>query len=729
MTKPTIDQLDSLYSDYGYERSVVVNNSIRVYKLRYGMYHAAEIVCLSPDADFKKLKAEFSEQGYATEVRSFNSIDEAEKALFEGFFIKTPISNNLSKRYDRFVENQIEHLPEGSQYKYINSPYEYFLFDENGTLSKSENVHDAENDSIIEKINDIVSSTNGPLLTIIEAAAGFGKTCSAYEILNTFSVEDHNKLPFFTELSRNREARVFKHILHNEIFQQFPTGINAEVVLHEIKKGRIPLIIDGFDELLTKDATFNRKEFSKVESMLSTIMKLLEGSAKVVITSRKTALFNSEQFYSWANASENTFSVARFEIKEPTVKNWLNRERLDLIDNSGFPISKLANPVLLAYLRNVPLERLNTLFDDNNNQSIVDEYIEFLLSREQDRQSLLMDNDTQLRVFRKLVRFMTEFDFKSESKETIKEFIKEYNRKIINDCLQKYTPGERPSFDELVETLSNHVFLDRKQSGNVGFVNDFILGHLIGENLIMKKYEQYYPNFNEILNQSFAILASTAFKSHSENNRDTLWQIFNDNQFDFDQSFYFDIDLSFKGGVKRDYDQIVIMDESIESVKFISPQKITNSSFSNVEFHNCIFDLGIFENTILQGCRFFDCTLNNVKPDSFKSKFQAFGCWANNGILDDLLSPRELNEEEGRKKITDLDILEKYFKSDKKRPKHRPLSQIRGEFTDEEDLKQVNRIIDKLKSSGFLTFNGDMSFITKDGISYFHDNYNNEYEK
>ncbi|MGQ1891587.1 NACHT domain-containing protein [Thermophagus sp. OGC60D27] len=726
MIMPTIDQLDKLYSDYGYELSNDGNESIRVYKMRYGMYHAAEIVCISPDAEFKKLKAEFSEQGYATEVRNFNSIEEAEKALFEGFFIKTPISKSLSKRYERFIERQIEHLPEGSQYKYINSPYEYFLFNEKGTLLNFENIYDAENNSIIDKINDIVSSTYGPLLIIIEAAAGFGKTCSAYEILNTFSVEDHNKLPFFTELSRNREARVFKHILHNEIFQQFPTGINADVVLYEIKKGRIPLIIDGFDELLTKDVTFNRNEFSKVESMLSTIMKLLEESAKIVITSRKTALFNSEQFYNWANATENKFSVARFEIKEPTVKNWLSGERLELIENSDFPINKLANPVLLSYLRNIPLEKLKAFLDDNHTQSIVDQYIDFLLSREQDRQSLRMDNNTQLRVFRKLVRFMTEYDFKSESKEIIKDFIKSYNKTIINDCLQKYNPGERPSFDELVETLSNHVFLDRKQSGSVGFVNDFILGHLIGENLIMDKYKQYYPNFNELFNQTFAILATTAFKSNSEKNRDLLWKIFNDYKFEFDQNFYFDIDISFKDGIRRNFDKIVIMDETIKCVEFCPPQRITNSTFSNVVFNNCKFDVDIFENTIFQGCKFYDCELCNIKPDSYKLKFQTFGCSANNSILDDLLSSDGSDYETNHQEITELDILEKYFKSDKKRPRHRTLSQIRGEFTDEEAIKRVNRLIAKLKSSGYLTFNGDMSFITKEGIRYFHEQYNND---
>ncbi|SFF12069.1 hypothetical protein [Thermophagus xiamenensis] len=229
-----------------------------------------------------------------------------------------------------------------------------------------------------------------------------------------------------------------------------------------------------------------------------------------------------------------------------------------------------------------------------------------------------------------------------------------------------------------------------------------------------------------ILNQTFAILAATAFKTHCEKNRDLLWKIFNDNKFDFDKNFYFDIDISFKGSIKRDYDQIVIMDETFQGIEFLPPQKITNSSFSNVIFLNCTFDIAIFENTIFQGCKFYDCQLINIEPDAYKTRFQAFGCEANNTILDDLLSFDESHEESNFKEITELDILEKFFKSDKKRPRHRTLSQIRGDFANDEDLKRVNRLIAKLKSNGFLTFNGDMSFITKEGIRYFHDFYNHD---
>ena len=54
--------------------------------------------------------------------------------------------------------------------------------------------------------------------------------------------------------------------------------------------------------------------------MLTTIIELLKGDAKIIITSRKTAIFNSDEFLNSIYDSKNEFSLARFEIKEPKIE-------------------------------------------------------------------------------------------------------------------------------------------------------------------------------------------------------------------------------------------------------------------------------------------------------------------------------------------------------------------------------------------------------------------------
>ena len=500
MNKISIEKLDNLFKSYNYQISKKSDNKVRIYTLRYGMYHAAEIILLDEEFDASKIKEEYSSLGYATEVKKLTEGTEIEEYLFEGFFIKTPLGNELKNRYSQFVNRQLDNLPEGSAYQYIKSSYDLLYQNEDGSLNENKSYGGVEDISLIDKINQLISETDGALFIIIEAAAGFGKTCTANEVLNTFSSTDSKKLPFFTELSRNREARVFKHILLNEIDEQFPTGIKQNIVVEQISKGRIPLIIDGFDELISKES--NKEE---VESMLTTIVDLLKGNAKIIITSRKTAIFNSDEFLNSIYESNNKFALARFEIKEPTVQNWLSTERLDLIKTSNFPIEQISNPVLLAYLRNIPIEKLKEYLKFNTTDSIIDKYVDYLLKREQKRQNLKLNNETQLRIFRKLVRFMTEYDFTAESKDTIKDFIKEYNLKILRSSLKDYSADEKPSIEDLVETLSNHAFLDRKPNGNIGIVNDFIFGLLVGENLTKGKYQEYYSDFYNITRLSIIL--------------------------------------------------------------------------------------------------------------------------------------------------------------------------------------------------------------------------------
>src|SRR5690606_6640548 len=159
-----------------------------------------------------------------------------------------------------------------------------------------------------------------------------------------------------------------------------------------------------------------------VESMLTTIIDLLQNDAKIVITSRKTAILNSEEFIETINSSIESFSLARFEIKEPTIENWLTPDRYAVIEDNEFPINQISNPVLLSYLRNIPLEKLNNYLSSRES-TLIDKYFDYLLTREQQRQNIKLDNKTQFRIFRKLNRFMSEYYFTAETKETVKDFI------------------------------------------------------------------------------------------------------------------------------------------------------------------------------------------------------------------------------------------------------------------------------------------------------------------
>ena len=717
MTSKTIEYIDNLFLSYNYQLANQSNLKVRIYTLRYGMYHAAEFILLDKNYDIKNIKKDYSDLGFATDVRILSEIDEIEEYLFEGFFIKTPLGNELKNRYKHFVNKQLQNLPEGSTYKYINSSFDLLLQDESKNIVENKSYDSDLEINLIDKINGLLSEINGAIFIIIEAPAGFGKTCTANEILNTFSPSECKQLPFFTELSRNREARVFKHILLNEIDEQFPNGIKQNIVIEQITKGRIPLIIDGFDELISKES--NKEE---VESMLTTIIELLKGDAKIIITSRKTAIFNSDEFLNSIYDSKNEFSLARFEIKEPKIENWLSTDRIEIINGANFPVQQIANPVLLSYLRNISLETLTGYIHETNDGALIDKYLDYLLKREQQRQNLKLNNEDQLRIFRKLIRFMTEYNITAESKETIKDFIKDYNQKLLQSSLKLYIAEEKPSIEDLIETLSNHVFLDRKPNGDLGIVNDFIFGHLVGENLILEKYQEHYENFEKVIPQDFANKAIDSFKIQSKEKKDILWSIFNEENFEYNIGFYFDLDYTFSKQPNRLYKNLFVLDRELINLNFNTNCKFESSAFSSVIFNSCSFDINKFFNTSFQNCSFYNCVLVNTKTNKPYSDFALFACNSNNDFVSNVLNlfenqSQSFNKEKIKKSLTEEMVLKHFFQVDGIKPRARKFSYIKKSLCDYHD-KEINKVIDSLKSKNYLHFKDDVGFITKDAIHH-----------
>jgi len=719
MNETYIKELEELYTRYGYEPKKV--KGAKVFLFTKSIYNGADIVKTGTDEETEDLKLQLAKAGYAVKVRDYKNIKEAEDTLFKDFFKAEGVSQNLKRRYDYFVEKLMNNLPEMAGYTYIRSSYEYTEYKLNNDNIKPISVSvDDENNALVKRIVTQINDHVGPLLVIIEAAAGYGKTCTAYEILKEFISIPSNKLPFFTELSKDRKATIFKHILQFEIEEQFSNRVDSNVVIHQIKKGRIPLIIDGFDELIAKDFSFSSNQFEQVESMLSTIVDLLEENAKVVITSRKTAIFNSEEFHNWMIDRNIDYTLLKITISEPKVENWLNKERLNIIQHNNFPIEQISNPVLLTFLRYVKIDELKKMIVEN--QSIVNKYFGFLLEREQTRQQLLIEPDTQLRIFRKLVRFLTDWDIKGETKEFIKELILEYNTQILEETKKKYTPDKRPRTDQLADILTNHAFLDRKEKGMIGIVNEFVLGTLIGENLILGKYLQYSKTFYERLSQRFAMLAVQAFQVQPQENKEKLWKVFNDFPFAYDQEFFFKIDVEYKGEVIHDYKHATLSQYYFDSYSFTKKNQFESITFTACIFSRCDFSFNAFIKSSFVNCRFFNCNLVNQEKAYSDDYFIICGCQDDNNFIQKVYDCEDTQTDQ----IIDLEkeILSLYFKKGSYKPRSRQLSSIKTELSELDD-KSIIRTLHKLEVNGLIHINGDLSFLTKNGISSFNEKYRN----
>lgn len=589
------ENVNRIYQRFGYEVKGG-NENIQVYIFRQGIYNGADIVTISGQGDTETLKEEYSKMGYACRVCSYETEQQIEEELFRGFFAVESASSRLKAKYSSFIQKQSSYL--GANYQYIPCPFR---------LSNSDITEEPIINNVLKTLNQ-----QGPQLLILEAAAGYGKTCTAYEVLNELLKNGAKQTPLITELSRNRQAKIFRYVLLDEIDQEYP-ALSSDLVQYEIQSGRIPLIIDGFDELLYKQIDSESRSkgevFEEVESMLDTIGQLLKTNAKIILTTRRTAIFSGEEFSKWMEVHSHEFNVTRFLLEEPDIEQWLGSEKVEKLLENDIPIIHLANPVLLAFLKNLD----NVTFDDSckNSEIIIQRYFSSLLNREQERQAINLSSEEQLNVFKKIAGLMLEFNITSESREFFRDMILAVDKPLLEKNRLTYPVNSRPTVEQLAETLSNHALLNK--TGNesaVSFINEFIFGILLGESICDadKKWVE-----EKLLSEQMIELASTAYKVRSEAKKGNLWEKISIIDDVLDQYTKFSLDISLRGATCHDFFDSTFDSLTIHKSKIGENNKLERSTFINSTFNNVTFDLKYMREVGFLNCTFNKCSVINTE--------------------------------------------------------------------------------------------------------------------
>lgn len=710
-------EFDRIYNLYGY--TPVDYDGIRVYEFRHGRYFGVDILVEKGEESssaVKKISQAYKKENFSIAIKSTESFENIELDLFKSFFQVEALKRIMNKRYEDFEAKQLNGLPQGAKYQYISGKFlsRYYSSSDNWDLGFSEDEH---SDSVLNHIISEVYSNNGPSLVLIEAAAGYGKTCTAYELIHRLCKSNKETLPLYIELSRNREATIFRHILQNEIELQFQNIVTSDVVLYQISKGRIPVVIDGFDELLSKDTALGTKDYHKVEGILNTLFDLLHENAKIIITSRKTAIFSSEDFFSWSTTAKSRFNLLRISLSEPSVGDWLNGEQIKVLEENHFPVENVSNPVLLSYIRNLSLDELKEV---SNSNSLVDKYFDLLLNREIQRQNLLMNASLQMRIFLKLARFMCEFNIKSEEKSLIKSLILDYNTSIFNEYIDSFPGYPKPTFDDLAETLSNHVLLDRKSNGTVGFINDFILGTLIGDNIITGKFSEHYTNckLDSVIEEDFASLAVTAFRVQSSEKKSSLCKCLDDFDCSYSQDYQFQKDVYLRSSLSTtQYSDIAIKDMTVTDKLLGSPSQFKNMVFSSCLFIRCVFRKAAFEQSGLIDCKLTDCKWAIDEQHDGDHTMYMITCTSNNGLEDTLYDDSKpcsaIDEESIGRRVLGCFFRNGHF------TQMRRITFIKNALADC-DKKELLKEMARLNRQHLIALDGDLCFIQKDGIAFYN---------
>ncbi|WP_049365622.1 NACHT domain-containing protein [Haemophilus parainfluenzae] len=701
--KLNAENLISKYKKYGFEyKKSYSNDSYLTFTFKSGFFHNAEIIKITSQANnsdenhINEVREDLRKLGYSEKFTENLSFEEIENELFNGFFDVENWKKRIFSEYKTYTEKIINIYSdkESLEYKYIDSPY--------SILNQKEEPKDSIIDDIIKKINE-----SGTKLILIEAPAGFGKTSTSYELLNKLALDETKPIPFFTEFSRDRQAKIFSHVFVREVDRVF-SQVKSSLVEDELKNGRIVMILDGFDELLSETSQPQgeaNKNYENAEPMLETIGDLLSNEAKIIITSRRSAIFDDYVFEEWLDRFHNKFEFIRYRIDSPKIDDWLTNERKKSLEDVGISINSMANPVLLSYLRFLKEDNFNDLCKEPN--KIVDQYFYSMLERERERQNLLMSPEKQNEILTLLAADMCENDYTSDLKENIITFFKEKALNILEETRKLYKFGDRPSLDSLCNTLSNHAFFNRNNQDNtkLEFINEFILGNYIAEG-ILKSNGDWMAN-----NERFVEPAVISYLPRTSLCKAELWDSLR-SMIDFlDISIQMKFEFYLLNKIKWErYNET-----SISSIELSNVNIFNQSNLKEITFSNCIFYDSDFYFKNIGKATFINCKFYNCKSINHNDNILILNCFSNNEFIESI----EFESEEisyNNDEIAKF-ILSKFWKlgSDKIERIHIPLASIfkqiiqKGYNRDDVIIKLKNlkrkEILLDANDGGYITLN------------------------
>lgn len=588
------------FEQYGFEyRPAFSTPDVFVLIMAQGIFNNAVVIKKREDFDPTDIVRDLNESGYAVKVCFYRNEEESDLELYRGFFKVDSSKERFNKSYNAYVKKICDtYACDTSRYRYISAPFD---------RSDINDIDQFGDGSVIEKILlDLRSS--GPKIILVEAAAGFGKTSTSYEVGRLLSEMKGDTLPFMAELSRDRKARIFKHILLGEIDRSFPS-LSSDLVVKQIVKGRVVVILDGFDELLKSSEVSGN--FEDAEAMLETIGELLRGDAKIILTTRRTSVLEGDDFHKWVSLHENDFEVVRYGILEPRIEDWLESDRVNRLEHVGVSVRNIANPVILNYLR------LSTEQDFENvvgsPGGILKRYFNAMLERERERQDLRINPDEQSVILSNLAGDMVLNDYTRADRDYLISYFLKKESVVIDSVRSEYPSGERPNRDEVANKLLNHALLDRGFDGNkIGFINDFVLGNYVAENILSSEDDIWFGG------EKFIDAAVTAYLPRSEQERHSLW-----GKLSYVSEALRSVErLGFESRllhlVSGNYSGQTFSEMDFSAVEFSVESVFKGATFYGCMFRGCVFNASAFTGAGFINCTFYD---SKVIGECFLSDF------------------------------------------------------------------------------------------------------------
>jgi WD40 repeat protein/uncharacterized protein YjbI with pentapeptide repeats/3',5'-cyclic AMP phosphodiesterase CpdA len=166
---------------------------------------------------------------------------------------------------------------------------------------------DTEHEDMLAAVLGWLSDPDGHFVLVL-GDFGLGKTFLLRELARRMHAEMRHVVPILVELRALEKAHGLDEMIASHLARAGEQHIDLDKFQYLLRQGRVALLFDGFDELAL------RVTYDRAAEHLDTLLRAVEGQAKVVLTSR-TQHFLSDEQVSTALGDRVAMSAGRKLVK------------------------------------------------------------------------------------------------------------------------------------------------------------------------------------------------------------------------------------------------------------------------------------------------------------------------------------------------------------------------------------------------------------------------------
>ncbi|RFS85235.1 TIR domain-containing protein [Actinomadura spongiicola] len=241
-------------------------------------------------------------------------------------------------------------------------------------------------DDVVGEMLRLLAADHGRFLLLL-GDFGRGKTFALRELARRIPSELPHVIPILIELRALDKAHSVDGLVAAHLANHGEELIDLKAFHYMLRQGRIVLLFDGFDELVT------RMTYDRAADHLDTLLQAAQDKAKIVVASRTQHFKSQAQVLTALGEKVGVLPHRRVlgleDFAPPQVRSYLvNRygdegtaeARLDMLSGIEELLALTSNPRMLSFIADLPEERLRAVARARRAVSPADLYQEILSS-------------------------------------------------------------------------------------------------------------------------------------------------------------------------------------------------------------------------------------------------------------------------------------------------------------------------------------------------------------